>query len=252
MQDRYAFDVGDFGKVGLLRFLAPNFSGSLRVVWYATDIAPGADDGKHTAYLEPHLPSLSQRVQRTYRACDPVLFDAFRAALGGQAPVRSIARLESLGVLPGGARGFTEIVATGASRPAWFARAHAAVRDAGLIFCDPDNGLARPGSELERRGSAKHMLVDEVRQVYANGHSLVLYHHLTREAGGHVAQINAWRRTLTAATGCTGVSAVHFRRGSARAFFVLPQPKDRNAAASSLRALDSSNWAGLGHLAVWQ
>jgi hypothetical protein len=56
VQDRYAGDLGDYLKFGLLRSLVPADSpASLRlgVVWYRTlDEAHNAD-GKHIAYLQP-------------------------------------------------------------------------------------------------------------------------------------------------------------------------------------------------------
>jgi hypothetical protein len=55
MQDRYASDLGDLLKFGLLRWLAPPGSSwpRLGVIWYRTaDEAPNAD-GKHIAYLTP-------------------------------------------------------------------------------------------------------------------------------------------------------------------------------------------------------
>ena len=51
MQDRYAGDVGDFGKLALLRALAPGRR--LRVCWYRCSGAGETnDDGRHVDYLE--------------------------------------------------------------------------------------------------------------------------------------------------------------------------------------------------------
>ena len=53
MQDRYAGDVGDFGKFGLLRTLcelnAPQLK--LGIVWYLVPEESHNEDGKHTKYL---------------------------------------------------------------------------------------------------------------------------------------------------------------------------------------------------------
>ena len=237
MQDRYAFDVGDFGKVGLLRALDPD---RLGVVWYMTDIVPVADDGRHTGYLDKGL---------AFRPCDPDLFDAFRTAMAGDAPMRSVARLEGLGVLPRGPR-FGELVAKGARRGAWFDRARAAVRGADFVFCDPDNGIANPGSTAERSGSAQHVTLDEVTQLYGAGHSVVVYHHLTREKGGHVEQIQRWRARLASATGCPSVGYVHLRRGSARVFFLLVQGTHEGKVARVLFDMNTGHWQEQGHMVV--
>ena len=50
MQDRYAGDVGDFGKFALLRALCGGRS--LGVCWYRTDAAEEKNnDGRHLDYL---------------------------------------------------------------------------------------------------------------------------------------------------------------------------------------------------------
>ena len=57
MQDRYAGDLGDFLKLGLLRWLvAPSFDAPphrLGVVWYLAPDESHNADGKHVAYLDP-------------------------------------------------------------------------------------------------------------------------------------------------------------------------------------------------------
>ena len=59
MQDRYAGDVGDYGKLALLRRLCkPNFR--LGIVWYTTTIPENNADGKHVNFS--HLRHLDEEV----------------------------------------------------------------------------------------------------------------------------------------------------------------------------------------------
>ena len=51
MQDRYTGDIGDFGKLGLLRILQSR-SLTIGVNWYLTPDEDHNDDGKHTKYLK--------------------------------------------------------------------------------------------------------------------------------------------------------------------------------------------------------
>lgn len=75
MQDRYAFDVGDFGKFGLLRHLIGDDElFSLGVIWYATRLGSHGNDGKHVGYLDLSGSLVSSRSER-YRRCDPGLYD---------------------------------------------------------------------------------------------------------------------------------------------------------------------------------
>ena len=79
MQNRYAADVGDFGKFGLLRALAgvtgpgggPRLS--VGVVWYRPSVETGPPgDGTKRGYLDN-----SRR--QPYEACDPGLFAQLKA-----------------------------------------------------------------------------------------------------------------------------------------------------------------------------
>ena len=54
MQDRYVADVGDFGKYGLLNFIASETKLKFGVNWYLTSPTPNekkSDDGKFVGYL---------------------------------------------------------------------------------------------------------------------------------------------------------------------------------------------------------
>ena len=50
MKNQYFGDVGDYGKYGMLRFLADNGI-KIAVNWYLTP-DDGSNDGKHITYLE--------------------------------------------------------------------------------------------------------------------------------------------------------------------------------------------------------
>ena len=65
MHDRYVGDIGDYGKLGLLRSLA---AAGLRigVNWYRTPDENHNEDGKFTQYLRTSG-------EGSYRAHDPLL-----------------------------------------------------------------------------------------------------------------------------------------------------------------------------------
>ena len=97
MQNRYAGDVGDFVKLGLLRHLAspPTRGGaglSVGVNWYLVPDEHHNQDGKHTAYLEPRNP-----VHRELAACDLDLIRRLADVVGS---TRSVEALELGGALP--------------------------------------------------------------------------------------------------------------------------------------------------------
>lgn len=96
MQDRYAADLGDFLKFGLLRQLAAPVDGTgplrLGVVWYLVPDEGHNDDGKHVTNLAPGSKAGAQ-----LRPLDPDLFGRLAHVAETE---RSIASLEAVQVLP--------------------------------------------------------------------------------------------------------------------------------------------------------
>jgi hypothetical protein len=249
MQDLYAFDTGDFGKLGLLRVLMRHALGArLGIIWYATQLGARGGDGKHTTYLDTKLAKPSSRRAREYRACDPVLYDTFRNHLVGSGS-RSIAALEKLGLLPSTTRFVSDHVpASLEPRKSWFEKARSKVADCDLVFCDPDNGLATSTTE-ESSPSRRHMLWSEIQELRSKGHTLVLYHHLNREKGGHVVQTQ--RRLDALLRGASSPAwGVQYRRGSGRVFFVLPQPQHVATVEAAIYELAQSEWVKQEHMLV--
>src|SRR4051794_16914658 len=93
VQDRYAGDVGDFGKFALLSALAPGRR--LGIGWYRTSgSGESNNDGRHLDYLAH--PARFERLA-------PAVFSALRSFVsdfGSGARPRSVASLEKLGLLP--------------------------------------------------------------------------------------------------------------------------------------------------------
>ena len=65
MQNSYAGDIGDFGKLGLLRMLQSEGL-SVGVNWYLTPDESHNSDGRYVQYLR----------KNSYRDCDDSLWDA--------------------------------------------------------------------------------------------------------------------------------------------------------------------------------
>jgi hypothetical protein len=66
-------------------------------------------------------------------------------------------------------------------REIWFKDALSKLRDANLIFFDPDNGLDVPSKTKGAKKSSKYLYRDEIAATYTAGHSILLYQHFTRE-----------------------------------------------------------------------
>lgn len=207
MQDRYAGDVGDYVKLGLLRALAADRK--LGVVWYRFPDEDHNKDGRHITYLDK---------PEHYSQFDPALFEHLRQVVVSARTIGSL-----LPVLPNVAS-YGDSVDSGMVparqrrewRRAWFNRAFDQISDCDIVFADPDNGIVDDADR--RKGLAKfgkQMPLSEVQSL-ADGRCAVIYHHNTRRVGGHDAEVDYWLGEF----GVPGM-AVRATAYSPRTFFVL-------------------------------
>lgn len=237
MQNRYVADVGDFGKYGLLRRLSghPDCGGttvfSLGVVWYLVPNEDHNDDGKFIGYL-----SGSSINVRRFRVCDANLYDALAAIIQGGH--RNVLQVEQSTILPEGTLfysnelSFEDLPYKGPKttmerlqvRDTWLKGAVAATKASEIVFFDPDNGLEVQTGRHCTKGP-KYIFYEELQPFLGRQQSLIIYQHMDQTAGTALKKIQARflqiRRELT--LGCDPF-ALHYHRGTGRAFFVLPVP----------------------------
>lgn len=217
MQDRYAGDVGDFAKYGLLRALSKGKR--LGIAWYLHPDAGPVGDGRHTDYL---------RRCSEFRHLDCQLFDAMNQLVSGRD--RSVRSVEQSGILQDAvfAGDRLEIKAIKIRdrccwRRQWFDRLKKALAECNMVFADPDNGLfpdpcsksSHKGFRPTRQESAKRIPLSEAAAL-AEGRTAVIYHHNGRQRGRHKEEIRFWMSRLA---DCS--YAYYWRRWSNRTFFVL-------------------------------
>ncbi len=174
MKNQYFGDVGDYGKYGLLRFIA-NRGVSIAVNWYLTP-NDKSNDGHIRGYL----------ANDRNRKYDPELFDVLRK-MGVQ---KNVGRFAERGMIPG-AIYFDDIVQpmnTDSSltvtdkrleRERWHQQALEGCDGAELVFMDPDNGM-RAGSPTARKDAQKYVYASEAYSYYNRGQDVVYYCHKGR------------------------------------------------------------------------
>ena len=244
MQDCYVGDIGDFGKYGLLRWLCGMFddapSLSLGVLWYRTPDG-NKGEGGNTNYL--HAP-----LRERYEHCDSDLFTIMRSIVCfGE---RKIVTIEESIVLPSGTAYFSECLSFDGMKPgatradkrqSWIDAGFEAVRDADIIFADPDTGLeVKSKSKLTIEGP-KYAYYKDLIPYWNSGKSLVIYQHSARtKRTPFDQQINGRMAELHSKfAGSPWVFALRFKE---RAYFVVPQPDQAdllNKRARSFVAPDS-------------
>ena len=258
MQDRYTGDVGDFGKYGLLRQLCGLCDGDagqlkLGVIWYRPNpeliAAESVPDGRHIAYLCPKQEDVSEKQEREYRCCDPPLYDGLREIV--KRCDRRIKAVENSDLLPDavfygadvpgpvkGARGDDRLV----DRQTWTEGALQATDGCDIVFLDPDNGLEPKGVPITSAKAPKYAYLEEVGKWSKRCQSLVIYHHLGRNRP-HLDQIAGWLERLRNEFQPHDIFALHFRRGTSRAFFVLATECHAPILRERTQALADSAWS---------
>lgn len=165
MQDRYAGDIGDYGKFGLLKELQRQ-GFCIGINWYRTETGAleKKEDGKYS-------------IPESMMKCDPPLAEALIEIHGRKAD-RSVAALQAKNLIEG-ARYFDEFVSF-QDRKCWHQRALKTLSDADLVFLDPDNGMIVPSVKTYNPKSVKYVLYEEAKDYLSRGQSVLIYHHRCR------------------------------------------------------------------------
>jgi hypothetical protein len=233
MQNRYVGDIGDYLKLGILRALSPGYR--LGVAWWLFPDETHNRDGRHIGYL--------QQPDR-WRHFDPGLFDILAGIVASNR--RALRGLEADTLLPG-ATFASEAVPTNQptsqrrqARQEWFAGVKQRLANADLVFVDPDNGLEPAGFSFASAVAGKSILLSELSALARPGRCLIVYHHQTRRAGGHYAEVAFWADRLRT-SGFGIVDALRAKPYSPRVYFLLDAPPVIRSRAEAV----ASHWTGL-------
>jgi len=250
VQHRYFGDVGDFGKYGLLRTLCgvreePRLK--LGIIWYLFPDESHNDDGKHVGYLK--------KVDPSFRDCDELLYDKLRSLLfdgdiliGGN---RHLGSAESSLILPEETIFYSQPLsyepghpasARVAARNAWLHGALSATESADLIFMDPDNGIECASVKRTSVKGPKYAYWSDIDAFVSRGQSVLIYHHLNRSKP-HVEQVAEKIAFI-----ChrypeeVGACAMTFGRGTARAYFLIAAPDQKDLLFERIMRIGGGKW----------
>ena len=213
MQDRYAGDIGDYGKIGLL--CAIQGAGlSVGVNWYKTkptqqercpDGSFKQDDGKHK--IPPKLAECDSKLAET-------LVGIFE-----KGEERSIKDIQEADLIPGAVY-YAEEISAG-KREEWHNNALSALAEANVVFLDPDNGLLVKSVGKGSGQSVKYAFYEEVESYIRRGQSVVVYNHRSRKDPQiYFEEIYSQLRDLDAIRHKT-IKVITFPRYSVRDYFMI-------------------------------
>jgi hypothetical protein len=233
MQNRYTGDIGDFGKLGLLRQLS-QAELTIGVNWYLTPDETHNGDGRHTAYLK----------NDAFRACDAQLW--LRLGQIVDSGKREISELERSDIL--NAAFFSQTLDFNgenrserqAHRMDWHSQAMQQLRGCDIVFADPDNGLIVPSADNTPK-SNKFVLPPELADYYRAGASVIYYQHKARRPDSFYTEQN---KQLVASGAFPEAESLglKFKTTSQRYYFFLMQPQHAQTITRCVEQMMSTRW----------
>ena len=238
MKNQYIGDIGDYGKYGLLRFMA-NRGIKIGVNWYLTE-NDGSSDGRFTDYL-------NRPEEKIY---DPELFDALREI--STRSDKTVKMIEDAHLIPG-AEFHSELLKSCTLEPdarewnrrLWFNNSTLLLGDSELIFADPDNGISYKKT-ARTKDSEKFILPGDVSEYYNSGKNVVFYCHKGRR------KQEAWEQAKTEIRNHirdVQILAVTCHRGTQRSYIFVLHPDCVRRYEQILQAFLESVW---GRMFTWE
>lgn len=233
MQNRYTGDIGDFGKLGLLRRLS--MSGlSIGVNWYLTPDETHNNDGGHINYLK----------KSSFSDCDKQLWTVLGQIV--DSGKRMVSELECPDILS--ASFYSQILDfTGAGksdrqtiRSQWHSQAVQQLQNCDIVFVDPDNGLIVPSQDGEPK-SNKYVLPYELSDYYNTGASVIYYQHKARLKDEFYIEKNKQLISSGAFPGAESIG-LKFITTSQRYYFFLMHPEHSNLISHCIEKMLDSPW----------
>jgi len=233
MQNRYAGDIGDFSKLGILRSL---FSCGLTIGinWYLTPDETHNGDGRHIKYLE----------KESFRACDESLWSSLKRIVDSGR--RNICSLQDERILPAvyysamlDYSGKTKKERAG-FREVWHKEALACLSDVDIVCADPDNGLIVPSAVGTRREN-KFILPEELKDYFKQGSSIIYYQHKARKLDPFYIEQHHRLLADPELAGSAGL-ALKFLSTSQRYYFFIVQPRHREIIKDAMEQMLQTAW----------
>lgn len=238
MQDRYAGDIGDFGKIGLLKALQAQGL-SIGVNWYLVEPMDTERKSDGTYKQEDGKYLIPEKLQ----VCDTLLAEKLTKI--AKSDHRSIKSLEQ-GNFILNARYYSEPVSV-AGREEWHKKALDLLNDLDIVFVDPDNGMLVKSVGKKSVKSVKYTFYEEVRDYVRRGQSVLIYNHRSRKQETQYFHEICYK--LQEATGITetDILKITFPKCSVRDYLAVPASMEqREKIETAFTAMERGVWGENG------
>ena len=229
MQDRYAGDIGDFGKFALLSELYKQGL-SIGINWYKTEFT-GSEKNNDGRYIK--IPS-------SLRECNLNLAEKLSAI--SQSESRSIQALEEAQLIPGAAYYSKPVPVS--NRLDWHNKALALFKKdkTDLVLLDPDNGFLVPSIKKHNPRSVKYCFYEEVAQYIEQGCSVLVYNHRSRKPElKYFREIESMLH-LHLQNADAGIFEITLPRYSVRDYFAVVRPEHSERTRAAFSVMLSGKW----------
>lgn len=236
MKNQYFGDIGDYGKYGLLRFLAKSGI-KIAVNWYLTE-NDKTGDGKFTDYLK-------NENKARYSKYDPDLYSILQSILCAEVKVRDVEQFELKDAIPNAVYFHKKLrmsklrtsLERKSHREEWHRNALNACEDVDLVFLDPDNGLVDEPVSL--RTAEKYVYAREVENYYERGQDVVYYCHKGRRKPEKWEDYKILMKSRLTDAALMGVT---FHRGTQRSYIFICHPERVEKYRCLLEAFLTTEW----------
>lgn len=238
MQDRYAGDIGDFGKIGLLKALQAQGL-SIGVNWYLVEPMDTERKSDGTYKQEDGKYLIPEKLQ----VCDTLLAEKLTKI--AKSDHRSIRSLEQ-GNFILNARYYSEPVSV-AGREEWHKKALDLLNDLDIVFVDPDNGMLVKSVGKKSVKSVKYTFYEEVRDYVRRGQSVLIYNHRSRKQETQYFHEICYK--LQEATGITetDILKITFPKCSVRDYLAVPASMEQHEKIeTAFTAMERGVWGENG------
>lgn len=239
MQDRYAGDIGDYGKIGLLKCLqARGFT--IGINWYrvSTPCSEKKADGTFKQKDGKHL------IPDSLRVCDPSLADTLTKI--AKSSSRSVTAIQEEELVPNAV--YYDEYLTLEGRFEWHKKAMMKFENVELVFMDPENGLLVKSVGKRSARSIKYVFYEEVKDFIKSGKSVLVYNHRCRKPEREYFDDieNRLQKYVIEDKG-EEIQEITFLRGTIRDYFAIPACKEHSDLFHAAFAeMKNSNWGHLG------
>ena len=238
MQDRYAGDVGDYGKIALLRFLQKQ-GFIIGVNWYRTPVLDSEKnlDGSFKQKDGKYL--ISEKLW----VCDPELADCLMKI--ARSKRRSIDLIQKANLIPEAI--YYKAPLSVENREQWHRQGMENLTRTNLVFMDPDNGLEVKSVGKKSAKSVKYAFYNEVKDYIDAGKSVLVYNHRCRKPEKEYFDDIEKELEDVVRVYPGAVREMTFPKGTIRDYFAIPACKKHGEMMKEAFAeMSESIWGQLG------